>query len=60
MFRSTVLAVALGVACGAADIYPDGHFEMSTKLTTGNYKDVIQETIDSGKTLLVRFIASSG
>lgn len=52
--------LALALASAAAGIYPDGHFDVSTKLTTSNYKDVIQSTIDAGKTLMVRFIASEG
>lgn len=54
-----VAALALLVASASA-IYPDDHWDYSTKLTVENYKDVIQSTIDAGKTLMVRFIASAG
>jgi len=63
---SSLLVVALlapwaASAAPGGGIYPDGHFETySTKLTVGNYKNVIQSTIDAGKTLMVRFIASEG
>jgi hypothetical protein len=58
MLRVALLALAVGTA--SAGIYPDGHFDVATKLTTSNYKDVIQEAIDADKTLMVRWIASEG
>lgn len=58
--RQLALAVMLAAASPALGIYPDDHWDYSTKLTMDNYKDVIQSTIDDGKTLMVRFIASPG
>lgn len=43
-----------------ASIYPDGHFDTVTKLTKDNVDLTIKNTIDEGKTLFVRFIASEG
>ena len=56
VLRGLVLALAAG--CAAAGIYPDGHFDVATKLTTGNYKDVIQKAIDDdhAKSILNRFM----
>lgn len=55
---AVVMALLVGSAMGG--IYPDGHFDVSTKLTLDNYEGVIQNAIDAGKTLMVRFIASEG
>ena len=45
----------------AAGIYPDGHFDVATKLTSqGQMDSLVQETIDKGNTLFVRWIASEG
>jgi len=41
-------------------IYPDNHFDTVTKLDKSNIDSTIQSSIDSGKTLFVRFIASEG
>lgn len=44
-----------------AAIYPDDHWDYSTKLTDEKvFDDTIQQTIDAGKTLFVRWIASAG
>ena len=56
--RGVVLALA--ATCAAAGIYPDGHFDVATKLTKDNYQDVIQQAIDADQTLMVRWIASEG
>ena len=56
--RGVVLALA--AACAAAGIYPDGHFDVATKLTKDNYQGVIQQAIDADQTLMVRWIASEG
>ena len=58
VLRGLVLALATG--CAAAGIYPDGHFDVATKLTKDNYQDVIQQAIDADQTLMVRWIASEG
>jgi len=41
-------------------IYPEDHWNFATKLTTANFDTFIQENVDSGKTVMVRWIASSG
>jgi len=45
---------------GGGDIYPADHFKRSHKLTTSNFDDIVKREVDSGKTLFVRWIASSG
>lgn len=57
--RGLVLALALAMA-QAAGIYPDGHFDLSKKLTVDNFKSTVQAEIDAGKTMFVRWIASEG
>ena len=55
------LSVALFVSSAVLvvnAIYPDDHWNFSTKLTTSNYAETIQSEIDGGKTVFVRFIAS--
>ena len=52
------MAAALLTTALLAGIYPDGHFDTVTKLGKANVDTVIKDTIDSGKTLFVRFIAS--
>jgi len=55
------LSVALFVSSAVLvvnAIYPDDHWNFSTKLTTSNYAETIQSAIDGGKTVFVRFIAS--
>ena len=54
------MAAALLTTALLAGIYPDGHFDTVTKLGKANVDTVIKDTIDSGKTLFVRFIASAG
>jgi hypothetical protein len=44
----------------AAGIYPDGHWDHATKLTTSNFEPFIKELVDAGKTGFVRWIASAG
>ena len=41
-------------------IYSDDHWDYSTRLTTGNFKNIIKQEVDAGRTLFIRFIASSG
>lgn len=57
--RSVILAVSLAI-CANAGIYPDGHFDISHKLTVDSFEDTIQSEIDAGKTMFVRWIASEG
>lgn len=54
---AVLLTAALMVQAG---IYPDKHWSFSTELTKDNHKEVIKDTISTGKTLFVRFIASEG
>jgi len=48
------------LAAGVLGIYPDGHFDLVSKLDTENFNDFITSNVDAGKTAFVRFIASSG
>ena len=43
-----------------AGIYPDGHFDHVTKCTAANFEETVQKSVDAGKTLFVRWIASEG
>jgi hypothetical protein len=52
------LLVATLATVGA--IYPDGHFDIATKLTTDNFDAKVKEEIDAGRTFFVRWIASAG
>ena len=44
----------------ALAIYPDGHFDKVNKCTEANFEGLVTSTVDSGKTLFVRWIASAG
>ena len=57
---SLLLVAAALLVAGASAIYPEGHFERVTKLTEDNFESEIQSSIDAGKTVFVRWIASSG
>ena len=52
----------LGVAAVAllAGIYPEGHFDKVHKCTESGFDDLIKSSVDAGKTLFVRWIASEG
>jgi len=41
-------------------IYPDGHFDRSTELSTSNVDDFVKMNVDAGKTVFIRWIASQG
>jgi len=41
-------------------IYPDDHWDYSKQLTEDNFHDFVNDEIESGRTLFVRWIASSG
>ena len=43
-----------------AGIYPEGHFDKVIKLTPSNFEETVTKTVDSGKSLFVRWIASEG
>lgn len=56
-----LLAAACSLLAGVARaIYPDDHWSYSTRLTESNFADKVQEEIDAGRTLFVRWIASPG
>ena len=55
--------VLLTLAClssAVQAIYPDGHFDIATKLTTDNFEAKVKEEVDAGRTFFVRWIASAG
>jgi len=57
----TALLLLLGAVLGAHAIYPDGHFDYVTKIDDADQlSSVIDEALDAGQTLFVRWIASSG
>ena len=41
-------------------IYPDGLFDVSTKLTADNFDATVKAEVEAGRTLFVRWIASAG
>jgi len=41
-------------------MYPEGHFDVSMKLTQSNFDATVKENVDAGKTMFVRWIASEG
>lgn len=57
LYSSLVVLALLGVAHA---IYPENHWQHSTKLTVANFDDEIKKAVDSGKTMMVRWIASEG
>ncbi len=48
------------MATAVSAIYPDDHFEYSTKLTKDNYKSFISDALEAGDSVLVRTVASAG
>lgn len=59
--RLLLLAVvAIYVAAAGGKMYDSDHWQYSTKLTTSNFDEVIKESVDAGKTIFVRWIASEG
>ena len=54
------MAAALLTTALLAGIYPEGHFDRVTKLTTSNFEETVTAAVDSGKSLFVRWIASEG
>lgn len=44
----------------ASAIYPDDHWQYSTKLTSDNFDEEVAKAVDGEHTLMVRWIASSG
>jgi len=56
--QSSFLQLSLLMAVGA--IYPDGHWDRSKKLTVDNFDATVKAEVDAGRTMFVRWIASSG
>jgi len=52
------LAFCPALATAAGAIYPSDHFDYATKLTPDTFGNKVKESVDAGKTLFVRFIAS--
>lgn len=48
------------LAMAVVGIYNDDHWDYSTKMTVDTFDAKVQEEIDAGKTLFVRWIASAG
>jgi len=57
---SRQMAIAAAVTILATAIYPANHWEHATKLTPKNFEPFVKESVDAGKTLFVRWIASAG
>ena len=57
---SLKLTAAALLLASAQAIYPPDHWKHATQLTSANFEQVVKETVDSGKTLFVRWIASAG
>jgi hypothetical protein len=56
----SVLSALTLASVAQAGIYPDGHWDRSTQLTTENADAFVKENVDKGKTVFVRWIASEG
>ena len=54
------LTVALCALRSGETFYPEGHFDHVHKATQANFEDLIKKEVDAGKTLFVRWIASTG
>jgi len=57
---AAVVGTALAGGPGGASIYPDDHWTYSTKLDSKNIESEVMKALDAGKTMFVRFVASSG
>lgn len=56
-----LIALTVGLLASLTGaIYPEDHWTKSFKMTSDNFAGKVQEEIDAGKTLMVRFIASAG
>lgn len=59
--RVLLFVLLLGALLTVQAIYPDGHFDRVTKITSKEHLDsLVDETLEAGQTLLVRWIASPG
>jgi hypothetical protein len=58
---STLLLLLSAVFAVNADdlIYPDDHWNYSTRLTDENFESIVSAEIEAGKTMMVRWIASA-
>ncbi len=54
------LLLATAILAMANAIYPDDHWNYSTKLSGDNFEKFIEDNLSEGKTTFVRFIASAG
>ena len=50
----------MAVLALSAGIYPEGHFDRVTKVTTATADEFVKGGVDAGKTVFVRWIASAG
>jgi len=57
LFSRVLATVAVVVQAG---IHPEGHWDRCTALTPENADDFVKESVDAGKTVIVRWIASEG
>jgi len=60
MILQSLLLLPLLSLVNGEGIYPTDHWKYSTKLTTSTFDETVKQNVDSGKTLLVRWIASEG
>jgi hypothetical protein len=52
-----LLFLSVTALAAAAGIYPDGHFDHSTKLTVSNFDEVMKETVSStGVTVVYYYV----
>lgn len=58
--RTFQVAALVSAIAGVTAIYPDDHWDYSTKLTEDNFDGEVSKAVDGDHTLFVRWIASSG
>ena len=59
-FITTISTALLCLGFTRGSIYPAGHFEYVSKVTTDNADDFVKKHVDAGKTVFIRTIASEG
>ena len=59
-FFATISTTLLCLGLTRGSIYPTGHFEYVSKVTTDNADDFVKKHVDAGKTIFIRTIASEG
>lgn len=59
--RTLLLLLSAVLAAVNADdvIYPDDHWNYSTRLTEENFESTLTAEIEAGRTMMVRWIASA-